>query len=80
MWLTPRSRAISEAGTPAARAHVESGRAGAAVFGTAFIANPDLPERFRQGEELADADRSTFYGGGAEGYIDYPTLAGFGAA
>lgn len=64
----------------AAQAHVASGRADAAVFGTDFIANPDLPERFRQDEALADPDRSTFYGGGAEGYIDYPTLAGFGAA
>ncbi|MEQ9568574.1 MAG: alkene reductase [Longimicrobiales bacterium] len=63
-----------------ARAHVESARADAAVFGAAFIANPDLPERFKEGVPLAEPDRSTFYGGGAEGYIDYPSLAEEGAA
>lgn len=63
-----------------AQGHVESGRADAAVFGAAFIANPDLPERFREDAPLAEPDRSTFYGGGENGYIDYPTLAEFGAA
>lgn len=63
----------------AAQAHVESGRADAAVFGALFIANPDLPERFKEEAPLTEPDRDTFYGGGAEGYIDYPTLAGFGA-
>ncbi|MEO1581785.1 MAG: alkene reductase [Pseudomonadota bacterium] len=41
-------------------------------FGRPFIANPDLPERLRHGAELAEVDESTLYGGGAEGYIDYP--------
>ena len=44
------------------------------AFGTPFIANPDLPKRLRLSEPLAEADPSTFYGGGAEGYIDYPKL------
>jgi len=43
-------------------------------FGTAFLANPDLPERFRRGAALNPADKATFYGGGAHGYTDYPTL------
>jgi N-ethylmaleimide reductase len=41
-------------------------------FGTLFISNPDLPERFRNGWPLTPADQSTFYGGGAKGYTDYP--------
>lgn len=47
----------------------------AVSFGATFLANPDLVERFRTGAELNPADRSTFYEGGARGYIDYPTLA-----
>ena len=48
--------------------------ADAAVFGQLFIANPDLPERFRRGSELNTADPETFYSPGPEGYIDYPSL------
>jgi N-ethylmaleimide reductase len=43
-------------------------------FGSAYIANPDLTERFRHRHPLNSPDRSTFYGGSAEGYIDYPTI------
>lgn len=53
---------------------LEKGKADATVFGTAFLANPDLPERFRQGAPLNTPDKSTFYGGDAKGYIDYPSL------
>ena len=45
------------------------------AFGKPFISNPDLVERLRTGATLNDADRSTFYGGGAKGYTDYPALA-----
>lgn len=42
-------------------------------FGRPFIANPDLVERLYQGLKLApEAPRETWYGGGAEGYIDWP--------
>ncbi len=41
----------------------------------AFIANPDLVERFKRGAPLNTPDTATFYGGGAKGYIDYPALA-----
>lgn len=51
------------------------GRAEAAVFGSAFLANPDLPERFRQGAALNVPDKATFYTPGAEGYIDYPAMS-----
>lgn len=46
----------------------------AVAFGRAFIANPDLPERIRQGGPFNEPDQATFYGGGAEGYVDYPAL------
>lgn len=52
------------------------GKADAAVFGSAFLANPDLPERFRQGAALNAPDRTTFFAPPtAKGYIDYPALA-----
>jgi N-ethylmaleimide reductase len=44
------------------------------AFGRLFIANPDLVERLRRGAPLNALDQATLYGGGAEGYIDYPTL------
>ncbi|MFW7268133.1 alkene reductase [Gluconacetobacter sp. Hr-1-5] len=53
---------------------IEEGRADAVAFGKAFIANPDLPERLKAGAELTPPDLSTFYGGDARGYVDYPTL------
>ncbi len=51
-----------------------TGLADAVVVGRQFLANPDLDERWRQGAELNEPDQATFYGGGAEGYTDYPTL------
>lgn len=45
-------------------------------FGVPFLANPDLPERFKLGAELNKADQSSFYGGDKKGYTDYPTLEG----
>ncbi|KAI8350129.1 hypothetical protein BD560DRAFT_376506 [Blakeslea trispora] len=42
------------------------------AFGRAFIANPDLPERIRNGWELNKYDRFTFYTHDAVGYTDYP--------
>lgn len=59
---------------------VTAGRVDAVCFGRAFIGNPDLPERLRTGAALAEDHRSTWYGGGAEGYVDYPTLAEAAAA
>ncbi|WP_144271874.1 alkene reductase [Paraburkholderia bannensis] len=41
------------------------------AFGAAFISNPDLVARLENGWPLSPADPTTFYGGGAEGYIDY---------
>ncbi|WP_298353205.1 alkene reductase [Rhodoblastus sp.] len=54
---------------------VEAGAADLVAFGRPFIANPDLVERLRRDAALNTPDNKTFYGGGAEGYTDYPTLA-----
>ncbi|WP_374546731.1 alkene reductase [Rhodoblastus sp.] len=45
------------------------------AFGRPFISNPDLVERLRRDAPLNALDAGTLYGGGAEGYTDYPTLA-----
>jgi N-ethylmaleimide reductase len=57
-----------------ASALLAGGKADAAVFGVLFLANPDLPERFRRGAALNAPDSSTFYTVGPKGYIDYPFL------
>ncbi|CDS52825.1 Oxidoreductase, FMN-binding [Polaromonas sp. CG9_12] len=45
------------------------------AFGKPFIANPDLVTRLRLDAPLNEPDKATFYGGGAEGYTDYPVLS-----
>ncbi|OQR89680.1 12-oxophytodienoate reductase [Thraustotheca clavata] len=54
---------------------IASGAVDAIAFGTQFLANPDLVERFQKGAELNSPDPATFYVGGAKGYTDYPTLS-----
>ena len=44
-------------------------------FGKLFLANPDLPDRFRLNTSLNEPDPKTFYGSGEQGYTDYPFLA-----
>lgn len=44
------------------------------AFGKLFIANPDLVERLRRDAPLNAPDQTTFYGGDARGYTDYPRL------
>lgn len=53
---------------------ISQGWADAAAFGRLFIANPDLPERIAAGGPYNEVDGATFYGGGAAGYVDYPSL------
>ena len=67
---------MTNAGYDKARANavLQSGQADLVAFGVPFIANPDLPERYRRDAALNAADASTFYGGAAEGYTDYPAL------
>ncbi len=51
-----------------------AGAADLIAFGKPFISNPDLVERLKRGAPLNAWDKATFYGGGAKGYTDYPTL------
>lgn len=53
---------------------ISSGKADAVAWGRWFIANPDLPRRLIEGAPLNEPDPSTFHGGGARGYVDYPAL------
>jgi N-ethylmaleimide reductase len=45
------------------------------AFGTPFLANPDLPQRYRINAPLNVPDQATFYTGEDKGFTDYPTLA-----
>lgn len=51
---------------------VASGHADAVAIGRPFIANPDLVARIRADLPWATPRKEGFYGGGAEGYTDYP--------
>lgn len=55
-------------------AELDKGIAKLIAYGTAFLANPDLPRRFAQNAPLNPADRATLFGGGEKGYTDYPAL------
>lgn len=59
---------------------IARGDADLVAFGRHFAANPDLVKRFRHGWPLNAHDRSTFYGGDASGYVDYPFYAEAAAA
>jgi len=59
-----------------ANAALREGAADLIAFGALYLANPDLPERFRRGGPFNTPDRATFYGGSTKGYTDYPALAG----
>jgi N-ethylmaleimide reductase len=54
---------------------IASGKLDAVAFGVPFLANLDLPARFKLGTPLNAADSSTFYTADAKGYTDYPALA-----
>jgi N-ethylmaleimide reductase len=59
----------AEAGTA-----IAEGRLDAVAFGTGFLANPDLPARFKSGAPLNAPNPATFYSPGPEGYTDYPVI------
>lgn len=69
-----RQTVIANAGydKASAEAELEKGIAKLISFGKLYIANPDLPERFEKNAALSEPDRTTMYGGGKCGYIDYP--------
>ncbi len=56
-----------------AEAAIAAGKLDAVAFGVPFLANPDLPARFKAGAALNPANPATFYSPGAAGYTDYPT-------
>lgn len=58
-----------------ASAQLAQGKADLFAFGRPFISNPDLVERLKTGAPLAPLNPETLYGGGAQGYTDYPSLA-----
>jgi len=54
-------------------AAIESRAADLIAFGRPFISNPDLVSRLERNLPLTPLDQKTLYGGGAEGYTDYPS-------
>ena len=59
-----------------AEKELEEGRADLFSFGRPYIANPDLVGRLASGAALADAPKSTWYGGDANGYSNWPGMDG----
>ena len=59
-----------------ANVQLNDGKADLFAFGRPFISNPDLVERLKTGAPLTQINPATLYGGGAAGYIDYPTISG----
>lgn len=57
-----------------AAAMIENGEGDLVAVGRPYIANPDLAARWRSNAELNEPQQATFYGGGAEGYTDYPSM------
>lgn len=53
---------------------ISKGLIDAVAFGRVYIANPDLVARLQKKAPLNEPKPESFYGGGAEGYTDYPTL------
>ncbi|WP_213762577.1 alkene reductase [Caballeronia sp. dw_19] len=57
-----------------ASAWLEIGKADAVAFGIPFIANPDLPARFKAGAPLNTPRPEHYYVRGPVGYTDYPAM------
>ena len=64
----------SDYGKADGQAQLDEGIADAIAYGRTFLANPDLPERFRRDADLNQDEVATWYSQGAEGYTDYPAL------
>lgn len=73
-----RGALMANKGYDLARANnvIHHGWADLVSFAVLFLANPDLPIRFRRGGPFNPPDRKTFYGGNATGYTDYPPIGG----
>ena len=57
------------------QAAIARGEADLVAFGVPFLANPDLPARYRNSRALNTPDPTTFYAGEEKGYVDYPAVA-----
>jgi 2,4-dienoyl-CoA reductase-like NADH-dependent reductase (Old Yellow Enzyme family) len=55
-------------------ADVASGLADLEAYGQMVLANPDFVNRLKSDAPMNEADRSTFFGGSAKGYTDYPAI------
>jgi N-ethylmaleimide reductase len=53
---------------------IKNAQADAVAFGKLFLANPDLPERFKENAPLNKPDPATFYTQDEKGYLDYPPM------
>lgn len=53
---------------------VAAGLADLEAYGQMVLANPDFIVRLKTDAPMNDADRNTFFGGSAQGYVDYPAL------
>jgi N-ethylmaleimide reductase len=77
-FLRPHFTGIFAAGGGLDKAKGEAmlaaGGADVIVYGKPFIANPDLPRRYREGLDLATSDSATYYSRGPKGYIDYASV------
>jgi N-ethylmaleimide reductase len=61
-------------------ADVASGLADLEAYGQMVLANPDFVARVKTAAPMNEADRVSFFGGAAQGYIDYPALEAATAA
>lgn len=63
-------RALEDVGSD-----VQAGLADLEAYGQFVLSTPDFVERLKSGAAMNELDRASYYGGGAEGYVDYPTLS-----
>jgi N-ethylmaleimide reductase len=63
-------RALQDVGSD-----IAAGLADLESYGQLVLSTPDFTARLKSGEPMNEPDKSTYYGGGAKGYTDYPTLA-----
>ena len=57
-------------------ADLAAGLADLEAYGQMVLANPDFVERLRDATPLNEADRASYFGGGAQGYVNYPARNG----
>jgi N-ethylmaleimide reductase len=75
--LWKQSLILNRPGRPRDRigADVASGLADLEAYGQMVLANPDFVARLKANVPMNEADRTTYFGGTAKGYTDYPALA-----